>query len=188
MPITDQKTRKKTESPESKIPFQPDPKCRGFVYTIRPAQMQSIFSPARNVMPCRVGVLGSVAAANVYIVDPSKDETPIFLNVGDDPDAMARVGMGDPFFLDLIRAFAETAVALETKYPCRIPEDENTVCLLVRNEDVYGQDQEWDGCGFDCSIGMASYKEFAKRFQKAFPAGAKAPLIGFSQGSTQTRH
>ncbi|MDX5933896.1 hypothetical protein SIL73_04205 [Acidithiobacillus thiooxidans] len=128
--------------------------------------------------------MGSVAAANVYIVDPSEDETPIFLNVGDDPDAMARVGMGDPFFLDLIRAFAETAVALETKYPCRVPEDENTVCLLVQNEDVYGQDQEWDGCGFDCSIGMASYKEFAKRFQKAFPAGSALKM----QDAGVTRH
>ena len=28
----------------------------------------------------------------------------------------------------------------------------------------------------------------AEWFQKAFPAGAKAPLIGFSQGSTQTWH
>jgi hypothetical protein len=179
-----EKIAKNQASPESKIPFQPDPKCRGIIYTIHGAQMQSSIKPVNYIMPCRVGVVGGVSAADVYIVDPTEDETPIFLNAGDDPDAMARAGMGDPFFLKLISTFAETAVDLERKYPCKIPENENLVCFFVRNEDVCGPDQAWDGCGFNCSIGMASHKEFAMRFQKAFPAGAASNM----PGAGQTRH
>lgn len=182
---------KKTEnqaSPESKIPFQPDPKYRGFVYTIRYAEMQSVFRLAHNIMPCRIGVVGGVSAADVYIVDPTKGETPIFLNVGNDPDAMAQAGMGDPFFLKLIRAFAETAVEMEEKYPCRIPENENLVSFFVRNEDVYGQDQAWVGCGFKCGIGKASHNEFAKHFFRIVPPVSQACIVGATHGSVQPRH
>ncbi|MBU2738549.1 hypothetical protein [Acidithiobacillus concretivorus] len=178
-----EKIAKKQVSPEQKIPFHPDPKHRGILYTIRAAQMQSVFKPVNYIMPCRVGVVGGVSAADVYIVEPTEDKTPIFLNVGNDPDKMAKAGQGDPLFLGLIQAFVRTAVDLETEYPC-IPEDENMVCLFVRNEAVYGHDQEWDGCGFRCAIGKASHKEFAMRFQKAFPAGAASNM----PGAGQTRH
>ncbi len=163
---------KNQASSETKLPFNPDPKYRGVLYTIRTAQMQSSIKPVNYIMPCRVGVVGGVSAADVYIADPTKDETPIFLDVGNNPDAMANAGQGDPFFMDLIRAFVETAVNLETEHPCGVPEDEHLVCLFVQNEAVFDQDQEWDGCGFRCAIGKASHKEFAKRFQRAFPAGA----------------
>lgn len=170
---------------ESGIPFHPDPKFRGILYTIQAGAMQSTVKPIHYIMPCRVGVVGGVSAADVYIANPAPDETPIFLNVGNDPDTMSAVGRSDPFFLDLIRTFVTTAVDLENENPCDA-DAENQVCLLVRNADVYGPDQVWDGCGFRCTIGAASHNEFAKRFQQAFPAGMQnvAPLPGFAG----TRH
>lgn len=176
--------QQKRKSSESGIPFHPDPKFRGILYTIQAGAMQSVVKPVNYIMPCRIGFVGGVSGVDVYIANPAPDETPIFLDVGNDPDTMAAAGRSDPFFLDLIRAFVTTAVDLENENPCT-DDAENQVCLLVRNAAVFGPDQDWDGCGFRCSIGAATHNAFARQFQQ-FPERMRhvTPMPGFAG----TRH